>query len=228
MPSELKVISLCSYLTEVSNPWRPEDHTASKMVKALKGDEINGYFELLVGGTKQRFDNSTASAFAKLIPAVLWKAISGEIPGNATIVPIPNSHITSTTQDGFKTLDLANEVAKNSGGRVKAVPALVFDKPQQKSRDGGPRSPYHFESAYRIVKDVSGPIILLDDVLTGAGHLIGACWKLKSPRREILLGCTFGSSTKCCPQNGPTFRQIPPVGMTRDEPKSRAYNPTFQ
>ncbi len=177
MQLTLKVVSLCSYLTDTDNPWRPEDHTALKMVKALKGDEIKGYFELSVGGVKRRFDNSTAHNFVALIPSVMCKAILAEIQGNATIVPIPNSDVTDPAQGGFKTRKLAEDIARLSGGRLTAVPALVFKRPQQKSRDGGPRSPYHFEGEYRVVKDVTGPIALIDDVVTGGGHIIGACWK---------------------------------------------------
>ena len=44
MSSErLKVITLCAYLTDIETAWRSEDYDASKMVKALKGDEIKGF-----------------------------------------------------------------------------------------------------------------------------------------------------------------------------------------
>jgi hypothetical protein len=68
------------------------------------------------------------------------------------------------------------------------MPALVFAEQQVKSREGGPRDPYHFENVYRIVRDVEAPIVLLDDVCTTGAHMIGACWKLKSPKRNIVLG----------------------------------------
>jgi hypothetical protein len=64
-----------------------------------------------------------------------------KIADKATIIPIPNSDIVSQTQGGFKTLELAKEIAARSGGRLTAVPALVFKEAQVKSRDGGPRSP---------------------------------------------------------------------------------------
>ena len=196
MPSELKVVSLCSYLTETSIHWRPEDYSALKMVKALKGDELNGYFDAIVSGTRKQFNSANIDEFVKLIPKAMCKTILAEINGNATIVPIPNSGITDPRQQGFKTLGLAEDIARHSGGRLTAIPALVFKKQQQKSRDGGPRSPYHFESEYKIARDVSGPIVLVDDVVTGGGHLIGACWKLKNHKRNIVLACTFGCSTK--------------------------------
>ena len=45
MPSgAVKLISICAYLTDTSIQWRDADHTATKMVKALKGNAINGHF----------------------------------------------------------------------------------------------------------------------------------------------------------------------------------------
>src|SRR5260370_14093698 len=46
-PNALRVVSLCSYLTGDLKP-RSIDWPAIKMVKALKGDPINGYFELSI------------------------------------------------------------------------------------------------------------------------------------------------------------------------------------
>jgi hypothetical protein len=61
-PNELKVVSICSYLTGDLKP-RSNDWPAIKMVKALKGDPINGYFELLVDGVAQRFDKNNSPDF---------------------------------------------------------------------------------------------------------------------------------------------------------------------
>jgi phosphoribosylpyrophosphate synthetase len=126
----------------------------------------------------------------------MCKTILDEIAGNAILIPIPNSNITDASHSEFKTLELAKLIAGCSEGRLSAVPALIFERSQQKSRDGGPRSPYHFEGSYRIAHDVSGQIVLIDDVVTSGGHIIGACWKLKSHKRMIVLACTFGSTTK--------------------------------
>jgi hypothetical protein len=53
---ELKLVSICAYLTDVSVKWRDVDHTSSKMVKALKGDPIKGYLEHKIAGKVRRFD----------------------------------------------------------------------------------------------------------------------------------------------------------------------------
>jgi hypothetical protein len=205
MPSELKLISLCAYLTDVSQEWRDEDHSASKMVKALKGDPINGYFVQKIAGINRTFDQSNIHEFLERVPRALARAIAPHLDGPATIVPIPNAHVTDPGAADFRTLALAKSVAAESGGNLKVVPALVFREKQQKSREGGPRSPHHFEQAYRIAAQIRGPIVLLDDVCTGGGHLIGAHWKLHGSDRNVVLACSFGRSTKA--------QQTHPIGI---------------
>jgi hypothetical protein len=55
----LKLISICAYLTDGDVKWRPEDHRATKMVKAVKGDPIKGYFSSVVGGNGGNTINRT-------------------------------------------------------------------------------------------------------------------------------------------------------------------------
>jgi len=205
----LKLITLCSYLTDVSEGWRPDDYHASKMVKALKGDPINGYFYLEIGNQKRRFTQANIDEFLARIPRALWKMIQRKIDGQASLVPIPNSHVTDVSDDNFKTLDLATDVARHSCGQLTVVPALVFEKPQTKSREGGPRNPNYFETAYRLANVVRGPIVLLDDVCTSGGHIIGAYQKLNSPpKRIVVLACAYGRSSKNKVEN--------PVGLREE------------
>jgi predicted amidophosphoribosyltransferase len=179
------------------------------MVKALKGDPINGYFYLKVGSQNRRYSQANIDEFLARIPRALWKMIQRKIDGQASLVPIPNSHVTDVNDDNFKTLGLATDVARHSGGQLIVLPALVFEKPQSKSREGGPRSPSHFEAAYRLTKDVSGPIVLLDDVYTSGSHIIGAYRKLNSPpKRNVVLSCAFGRASKNKMEN--------PVGLREE------------
>lgn len=89
-------------------------------------------------------------------------------------MPIPNSHVIASTTPGFKTLELAEKIAANGNGQLTVVSALAFGEVQQKSREGGPLDPKHFESAYRVVRMPSGPVILVDGVCTSGGHLVAA------------------------------------------------------
>jgi hypothetical protein len=192
---KLKLVSICGYLTDVSVKWRGIDHTSSKMVKALKGDQINGYFEHKIAGKVRRFDQANIKEFLDRVPPALAKLMARHVSTKATIVPIPNSHVVDVQSLNFRTLELAKAVAQSSNSQFQAVPALVFTEPQVKSREGGPRDPYHFENVYRIVTEVQEPIILLDDVCTSGAHMIGACWKLKSPKYNVILGAAFGRTT---------------------------------
>lgn len=197
MPSasnELRVVSLCSYLTGDAKA-RSIDWPAIKMVKALKGDPINGYFDLSVDGVTHRFDKNNVGQFLDIVPRAMAAAILPRIEGTATLVPIPNSHVLKPDEPNFQTLKLATGIAAASDGRLKADVALVFTEPQEKARKGGPRSASHLEETYRIIGNVEGPIILVDDVWTMGGHLKAACWKLASPRRPVILACTVARTT---------------------------------
>ena len=108
MPSaanELRVVSLCSYLTGELKA-RSIDWPAIKMVKALKGDPINGYFELSVDGVNHRFDKNNVGQFLELVPRAMAAAILPRIEGTATLVPIPNSHVLRPDEPNSQRLSL--------------------------------------------------------------------------------------------------------------------------
>lgn len=195
MPN-LKLISICAYLTDIDRKWRPEDFRALKMVKAVKGEPINGYFSSRVGGVWRKYDQKNVSEFTNRVSRALATNILRHCDGPTTIVPIPNSHVVATTTLGFKTLKLANAIAEHGRGQLKISPALVFAAPQKKSHEGGPREASHFEKVYVLTAPVEGSIVLLDDVCTGGGHLIAAYRRLNSQESPVVLACTFGRSTK--------------------------------
>jgi hypothetical protein len=141
--NRLRLVTICSYLTDTSNTWRGADHTASKMVKALKGDPINGYFDLTIKGSKRRFTQQNVAEFVAIIPEVLAQVILSKTEGSATLVPIPNSQVTHLDIAGFRTLYLARGISDHSRGRLTAIPALVFATPQTSARKGGTRNKTH-------------------------------------------------------------------------------------
>jgi len=102
------------------------------MVKALKGDPVNGYFELSVDGIAHRFDKSNVGQFLDLVPRAMAAAILPRFEGNATLVPIPNSHVLRPDEPNFPTLKLATGMAAASGGRLTAAVALVFKEHHKK------------------------------------------------------------------------------------------------
>lgn len=166
------------------------------MVRALKRKPLKGYFDIPVAGVERRFNQDNVAEFVDRIPVALAKVVLRHHDAPATLVPIPNSHVVDPSTPDFHTLTLANRIAENSGGRYTVQPALVFNEPQQKSHEGGPRDPKIIETAYKVVADLQGPLILIDDVCTGGGHLIAAHWKLHGTTSPVALACTFGRSTK--------------------------------
>jgi hypothetical protein len=166
------------------------------MVKAVKGNPIKGYFHSVVGGKWRKYAQSNITEFVDRVPPALARHILRHHDASATIVPIPNSHVTSVTTENFNTLEFARKIAACSGGKLEVTPALVFRDVQRKSREGGPREPSHFETAYQVLQQLDGPIILFDDVCTGGGHLIGAHWRPHGEVSPVVLACTFGRSTK--------------------------------
>jgi hypothetical protein len=168
------------------------------MVKAVKGRPITHPFHFKVGGQLRRFDQKNIEEFVERVPRALAKMLKRHVSGSATIVPIPNSHVTDVDDDGFRTLEIAEKIAESSGGQFSTVPALIFSEPQRKSSSqGGSRDPSHFQKVYRITTQLRGPIILFDDVCTSGAHLIGAYRRLHFPPRcSIAIACSFGRSTK--------------------------------
>jgi predicted amidophosphoribosyltransferase len=179
------------------------------MVKALKEQSFNGYFEIIAGTTRRRFDRENASEFLPVIHRRLARAILQRTEGPLSMVPIPNSPVTFVDHPDFRTKKLAEGIARYGGGRLSCVPYLVFSEPQPSSHSGGgSREPLHLESVYRLVGQPTGTIVLIDDVLTTGAHLIGAYWKLADTGCDVALASTWGRTTA---------QQLNPVWEDREE-----------
>src|SRR3954464_334575 len=129
MPSGgLKLVSLCAYLTDTSMKWRTADFAAMNMVKGLKNEPLKGWFDYEVAGKIRRFNQSNIQQFLDRIPPALARLIARHVSEPATLVPIPNAHVTSPSSADFRTLELARAVAEQSRGALKVSAALVFDE----------------------------------------------------------------------------------------------------
>src|SRR5579885_741370 len=142
MADVIKVHSFVYYLTEVEGiSWRHEDYQTSKIVHAIKGDQINGYFEVTVGGRSRTFTRHNIGEFIPLMINTVANRLKAAVSGEFALVPIPNSNATATDRDEFPTLAFARGVVGAIGSRAIAVPALRWRRAKQSARKGGSRNP---------------------------------------------------------------------------------------
>ena len=134
-PNELRVVSLCSYLTGELKA-RSIDWPAIKMVKALKGDPINGYFDLSVEGVAHRFNKDNVGQFLDLVPRAMAAAILPRIEGTATLVPIPNSHVLSAGRAEFLYPQARNRNSRREWWAAKGRRRIGVHKTPRKGSKG--------------------------------------------------------------------------------------------
>lgn len=181
----LSVLSRAQYLTAPVGGMRGPDHDALVMVKAVKGLSFNNYATMQIGGQWVRIEEATKDRaldwFAEwAAPHVI------DISGPKILVPVPSSKTTLTSPADFRTAVIANKVAALCPGTVVA-PVLRFKAARANSRDeGGSRSPQVIYSELALNGQLpAGRIILVDDVLTGGGHLKASAWILEDNGRTV-------------------------------------------
>jgi len=196
--SSITVYGVLYYLTEVETAWRPDDFTANKIIKVVKGEAIKGYFEVtLTDKTTLHLNNKTKGKILPPLLSAMGHRFIKEYPGKFTLVPIPNSNATVANKNsGFRSLELAKKLAAYMDGNATVVPALRWKRERTPAHRGGSRDPQvHFENL-AIVEDVAGPVVLFDDVITTGSQLIGAYRRLANPKREITKAVVIGRATK--------------------------------
>src|SRR5437667_12245489 len=105
------VACFCGYFCNRILPWRSEDYDSFRWVKALKGEEVNGYGSVPVNGVQKRLTN------ANLASAVDWFGIIAanylkkrKITSPFLVVPVPNSGCVVTSSTKPQTRKLAKAV----------------------------------------------------------------------------------------------------------------------
>lgn len=175
MSAPLRVWSLLAYLTTTEGlTWRDADYTPYKIVKALKGEPIKGYFKVSINGQAKTFDQTNISEFMP----ILFQAVAGKLgslaAGAVDIVPIPNSSAVVGDKAEFNTLSHARAVAATLKGRATPLPALRWKAAKVPAHKGGSRDPQlHFQNL-QIVERPTHQVVLFDDVMTSGSQMIGA------------------------------------------------------
>jgi len=197
MHDDLTVHSFFYYLTEVEGvEWRTQDWQANKIVHAVKGDDIKGYFDIGVGGKRRTFDQKNINEFIPLLMNTVAARIGDIINGEFEIIPIPSSDATVTSKDEFRTLVHARHIAAAVGQRATALPALRWKRAKLSARRGGSRDPQvHFENL-AIVQKPTKPIVIFDDVMTTGSQMIAAARRLDAAEVDLICGVVVGRATK--------------------------------
>jgi hypothetical protein len=190
----LDVHFLISYLT-THGGWRQGDFDTYKMVRALKGKPINGYFEITVSGKPVKISEANKEYFFHLLTVKLAQNLDNLVQGNFTIVPIPNKSALVSSREDFPTLGLARKISEHIGSRSSVSPALRWNTELTSAHAGGSRDPKILYRALQIVERPTGQIVLLDDVMTMGSHARACVWKLDDVGIEPKFGLVAGRTT---------------------------------
>lgn len=215
MTAPLNVWSFIYYLTEVEGlSWRQDDYVGKKIVDAVKGKPINGYFEIKVGGQKTTFNEGNIHQFLPNLFFTVAGQLKNLVGSPFDIVPIPNSGAVVGDDSDFKTLSHAREIAKFVGGGTQAVPALRWNQAKQRAHEGGSRDPeVHYENL-SVVSKPTRPCVIYDDVITTGSQMIACSRRLAVIGCTPVLGIVVGRAVKI--QNTPVFGwQTEPLEIDR-------------
>ncbi|SRR5579885_1553762 len=196
--STIPISWACWYLTEIEGiDWRDMDYTAMKIVKAVKGEPINGHFYGVIstGEKPRRFDQSNVQTFVQAFIGAIGRKLRTTIGKDSeiSIVPIPNSNAVVPLVAPCRTDELAKNIADGFGGGAVVEPLIRWRTarmPQHKS--AGPRYPDLFQEQMVLIDKPKHPVVLFDDVMTSGSQLIAGARLLTDaghqPARAIVVG----------------------------------------
>jgi hypothetical protein len=157
----VSVISFATYLTR--GPWNPDDHTALKFVKAVKGRAFKGYADVPILGSLRHLVSGNADDaigwFGELAAAEI---VQLRLPSPAILVPLPNSSSTVDNGKVPRTAVLAANIAVTLGNTtVCDCLRWVQEWPPKSTRD-----PQKLYDNLVVTSIPPRTLILIDDVVT--------------------------------------------------------------
>lgn len=216
----LRVVYFATYLTR--GTLRPEDWNALKFIKALKGDPINGYARVpLPIGLRPKLQESNAHIAPKWFGLMAAELVdSEEWVRPFSFVPIPNRTATVDSEGSSRTAALAKAIAEAVEGEPPAVlDVLRWLQEWPSARSGfGSRDRDEIRGNLRLVagkKELhllhQHPIVLVDDVMTSGGHLLGCADFLEEKKVRVQVALVAGRTVHEAPPKcwGPLETTIP-------------------
>lgn len=209
----IRVVTYAQYLSNVAVQWRAEDYAASKLIKAVKGENINGYAWIPAGNTTRRLDNGNASE------AIGWcadrmantlQALLGN--GSITLVPIPCSNSLKGSPIKGPPWHLARALANRLGKSTGLVNLLQWTSYLGSARSGqGVRDPAVLEQHLSIDGPVpqsgGSEVVLVDDVYTSGGHIRACVRRLRAAGAKVDVALAAGRTVDGSP-NDDAFAEI--------------------
>ena len=154
--------------------WEQTHWRARNLVKGVKHEPFRGYSDWTArqtGAQHRQYSDAAGQRFALMIAGSKLVGLM-EAAGitAATIVPVPSSQTIAPGGD-FTGARLCRAIQGRRPALV-AAPVLHFDAPQPKAHDGGGERRWNLILPHlRGGAGLTGPIVLVDDVMTLGGHL---------------------------------------------------------
>lgn len=191
----LQVHTCCQYLTSGEN-WRSADHKARIIVKCVKGEEFNGYADITVDGKRTRLNSNNKDVGLELLGKVLGSRIIELTDDDVTLVPVPNSSAFVGGDESFRTLQLANAVARNASVLTTVIPAFLWKNQKQKQHQiGGYRHASQFIPNLSLRWQPASPVVLVDDVVTSGSQMLACTHILRKLNVDVIFGIAVGRTT---------------------------------
>lgn len=200
----ITLVSVAAYVTEPDARKPGSGWEAFKFIRAIKGEPFRGYATIPVAGVTVRLNENTKhlvySWFGQMAASLLRPRFSSP---PAFVVPVPSSSAVVGAQWGEPAapLRLAEELAGRLGSAV--WDGLRWDAPGQAAHQGGSRDGIDLYKRLVLIRSMphAARCLLVDDVLTGGGHMRAAVHKLREHGANVSHGVVAGRTTRGSQQN---------------------------
>lgn len=181
-----------NHLTELGCAWRRIDYDTRAFVRGLKQEDFGGYVAARLGGVERQFTSANIEELVAAVLPLIGKKLREDIDGPISIVPVPNSGMAQGVEGPFRSVELAEMVAKGFGEGAEVCPAIVWDAPRaQAHKTNEFRHPGLYEPHMILAEKPNATVVLFDDVLTSGSQMIAAARTLAkagfNPARALVI-----------------------------------------
>lgn len=182
--------------------WGQFEYDAFKLVQTLKGKPINRYATLkTIGGKWVKITTANPEGAFELWGAWSGAKVQELVPDGALLVPIPSADCLAIGADE-KGRALAN-ATKAYAPNCEVAEMLHWNQQYAKASEGGPRDYATLFENFRVLTDQpKREVVLIDDVVTGGGHLRAAANVVRWAGHEVRYAVCVARTVSCRPSNG--------------------------